>query len=835
MRTTFKFCAAIAAAAIGITAMAAPPNDLCVNASPLAGTGVFNFDLTGATTGPGGVDAICGPVISVIQNDIWYCWTSSCNGLVEISTCGQTQVDTVIRLYDTCACPTAGALFQPLCCAEDECGKQSKLVCGVVCGHTYLIQLGGGNGSVPGPGTFTITCLDEPCSDTGGGDCDCCGTRPPLVDALSAPFVPGLVAAATNYQFTPADPAVYLVDLGNSGSAPIGANWNTQRYSAPDWTMAKLGSVFGVTIDSTGNVFVGHTSAYSGDLLGSLGGAGSIYQLNGVTGLANELIRLPNSIDPVIQAQQPGEGYPGLGNLTFDCTTGRLYAANLEDGRIYSIDPTTAQKVKSTFDIATGTITGPLPNNGLAEPGDQPGFVPLGQRPYAVKAHAGRLYYSVWNGGIGGPANTIRSIGLNGSGDFVAGSDQLEVTVSPYSVGGVGSNPVVDITFDDNCCMFGAERGVNEFGTNAHSSRVLRWCGDATGGWGAPFLYQVGDACLGGNNSSGGVGFEVGNNLVWTMGDAINFCAGPLVYGLEGQVYAGATPPNSIWVDIDGSLASTQKNYLGSLEVTCLTAVPPCATINSTEILCAANGTYTWTFTFTNQSGVPASLLILPDPSMSPNVIPLNPSVGNGNTSQPITVTITGQQPGTDFCFDFILADVQGQECCHLVPCITLPDCECAQVSGVQITATQTPGTFLLSFTYTNLSAWNSGHVIFFGPGGTFSPAIVNFPSTPTFGTQNIGPITVTTTAAPGSQYCFTMGSHALNWIDCCFIDVCVTVPNPLPSTGNPADLNGDGAVNAADLGILLGAWGSRGGVADLDGDGVVGASDLGILLGAWG
>ena len=51
------------------------------------------------------------------------------------------------------------------------------------------------------------------------------------------------------------------------------------------------------------------------------------------------------------------------------------------------------------------------------------------------------------------------------------------------------------------------------------------------------------------------------------------------------------------------------------------------------------------------------------------------------------------------------------------------------------------------------------------------------------------------------------------------------------------ADLNGDGAVNAADLGLLLGAWGTSGGtngLGDLDADGVVAASDLAILLGAW-
>ncbi len=48
-------------------------------------------------------------------------------------------------------------------------------------------------------------------------------------------------------------------------------------------------------------------------------------------------------------------------------------------------------------------------------------------------------------------------------------------------------------------------------------------------------------------------------------------------------------------------------------------------------------------------------------------------------------------------------------------------------------------------------------------------------------------------------------------------------------------DLNGDGVVNAADLAVLLDAWGQGGGPADLDGDGLVGAADLTILLGAWG
>jgi hypothetical protein len=53
------------------------------------------------------------------------------------------------------------------------------------------------------------------------------------------------------------------------------------------------------------------------------------------------------------------------------------------------------------------------------------------------------------------------------------------------------------------------------------------------------------------------------------------------------------------------------------------------------------------------------------------------------------------------------------------------------------------------------------------------------------------------------------------------------------PPSSNPADLNGDGVVNGADLAILLAAWGGDG-PADLNNDGVVNGADLAILLGAW-
>ncbi|MSR28635.1 MAG: hypothetical protein EXS03_03545 [Phycisphaerales bacterium] len=58
-----------------------------------------------------------------------------------------------------------------------------------------------------------------------------------------------------------------------------------------------------------------------------------------------------------------------------------------------------------------------------------------------------------------------------------------------------------------------------------------------------------------------------------------------------------------------------------------------------------------------------------------------------------------------------------------------------------------------------------------------------------------------------------------------------ITVAGPPPQ---PEDFNGDGAVNASDLSVLLAQWGGPG-QADLNGSGTVDGIDLGMLLSNWG
>lgn len=58
-------------------------------------------------------------------------------------------------------------------------------------------------------------------------------------------------------------------------------------------------------------------------------------------------------------------------------------------------------------------------------------------------------------------------------------------------------------------------------------------------------------------------------------------------------------------------------------------------------------------------------------------------------------------------------------------------------------------------------------------------------------------------------------------------------VPDSCAGKPCPADFNGNGVVDSADLTLLLGGWATAG--FDLSGDGITGSADLAILLGSWG
>ena len=126
-----------------------------------------------------------------------------------------------------------------------------------------------------------------------------------------------------------------------------------------------------------------------------------------------------------------------------------------------------------------------------------------------------------------------------------------------------------------------------------------------------------------------------------------------------------------------------------------------------------------------------------------------------------------------------------------------------------------------------NLDVWYSHldieavlHILQVGEAMSFGP--------PSF---DYHPVFNITNGHPGQIFTMHFYLHDLSGIhpDSDVFAVTFTPTNPCPP-----DINGDGVVSAADLALLLGAWGTSG-LADLDGGGSVGSSDLAQLLGAWG
>jgi hypothetical protein len=679
--------------------------------------------------------------------------------------------------------------------------------------------------------------------DTPPIDCDCAGERPPLVDNLTAPFDPGLVAACTNYFSYATGEAVWLVDLGNQGSAPLGSNWATDRYSHPSWTMENLGGVFGVTLDDVGNIFVAHTSVYPNfgfftDPVG-FGGAGAVYRLDGATGAATLVIQLPQQSDPLYPAP---EDKPGLGQLSFDPVTQRLFASNFEDGRVYSIDPYNGAgfRVRSTYHQG-GAITGPLPNAGLALPNEPAGFESLGKRIWAVKATRGRLFYSIWAEDLARSSaaamNQIWSVAYDATGTFTPGTARKEFDVPPRT-GTEYSNPVADITFDNNCCMLVAERSMyNDTSTGAHDARVMRFCQGPDGRWQLDTVLLAG-AYGTGENSVGGVGYEGIADQVWSMNDAIRLDS-VAIYGLQGQAAAGATVPNSILVDLDGNTTFGQKTQLGSIDVNCLAQSQDPCEFETIDIDCkpTPDGTFDflWTVSITNNSPYTADILILPDPAFAPNNVILLASPIAPGDKVVLDIPISGGKPGEEFCFTATLGSIKGDECCTEEICIVLPDCDCFEYDEV-VADLPGNGSFTVSLAMTNLEPFVAEWVtLAVSPAGagTVTPSIVNIPSTPQYGSVTAGPVTVTTTAAPGSTITLVVGLHAQTFHPCCFIEIPIVVPANAGSQV-PGDIDGDGVVNATDLAILFNNWGGAG-ATDVNGDGVTDGADLSILLANWG
>lgn len=145
-------------------------SDSCATPDAIAGTGLFAFDDTAATTGPDGQgEAACNLFgNTAIKSDVWFVWTAPASGIATVTTVQQTIVDTKIAAYPAPVpgggCPASGSA---LACNDDDVGSgtfQSTIAFRCASGSQYMLQVGLFPGPFPPalPGTGNLSILVTP-------------------------------------------------------------------------------------------------------------------------------------------------------------------------------------------------------------------------------------------------------------------------------------------------------------------------------------------------------------------------------------------------------------------------------------------------------------------------------------------------------------------------------------------------------------------------------------------------------------------------------------------------------------------------------------------------
>jgi hypothetical protein len=386
------------------------------------------------------------------------------------------------------------------------------------------------------------------------------GGFPKFQDPAFAPFLDKSIAIVTHttYNGPPNDYSMTIVDISGPPPPP-NSNYLAPIYNNPSFTVSNLGRIFGLTLDSDGNIYVAPTTAY-----GANPNPATIKRIDGVTGAITNFATLPNN-------------GPAFGNLNYDCVSETIYVSNFEDGRIYQLDM--QGQVVSTFHHATMSVTMGMPN----DPGEPNGvFAPLGQRPWAVQSNAGRLYYSVWVEHLQAQDNARdnevwSAAYVDESGVIDPATAKFEFSV-PKVQGSQNSTPVSDISFAQTGWMLVAQRTmIGDSQTSAHQSTTFEY-DYQNGAW--VFLgttYVVGEllpysACGGVDHS-----FEP-DGYVWMTGDALDFYTPNVVYGLQGTPYGGGGIETSTLIDLDHEVTQQDKGVYGDVEIPIpgdATPVPP--------------------------------------------------------------------------------------------------------------------------------------------------------------------------------------------------------------------------------------------------------------------
>ncbi len=457
-----------------------------------------------------------------------------------------------------------------------------------------------------------------------------CPTKPCPVDPN--PWCGMAIITCSTVQTRPSEKIGHvaaILDTRKNSNAPRGDNWSDPLTEDADvlpiarpeaWRISNIGNIFGIALNPTnGDIFLAASDVYDFDfqqfvtfgppppsVTGPAGSAG-IYRSNIINPEATNVFvsttsvypapanfnatiigsnLIPNTGNDPDDTEKSGNG---IGNIDYDLRSNHIFASNLEDGKLYSINAN------------TGIITDVYDPFTTYE--HSPGLVRDPDRIWGVQVYdcgiTSRLYFARNSRVTSVVPDLIEpkevwSVAINPNGTF-ASVERIEVIVGKGDM-----SKLTDLSFSNDCKqMLVAERG------NAHSAELNRYVQDDEGAWFFDRPFYVGIVDLNnqgpiypdgiiGNSSGGGSTFgpteqecvidAVCDDLVWgTMncGDIIADDADPInsvdcaIYGAQGINAMGNDTATSSITDIFISVDTTSdpidvlrlKSNLGDIEI----------------------------------------------------------------------------------------------------------------------------------------------------------------------------------------------------------------------------------------------------------------------------
>lgn len=347
-----------------------------------------------------------------------------------------------------------------------------------------------------------------------------------------------------------------IYDTRNNISAPTGVDWAVPLGAAgkvthpTDWTVGKIGRVFGIAIDSNANIYLASSGVYNQYFNGGAGllpyvnpNVHRIYKANAGTYSTSTFVDLPSS------GATPSGSLNGIGNIAFDKVNRQLFATNLDDGKIYRISMTGT--ILQSYDPWTPDTGSP----DITLQDEQIWGVGVNYEEGKVKVYFARITATV-------PSRNLYSITLDSSGNMPSTAPVLEIANLPGT-----QAAITDIEFSaDTRKIILAERG------HPHSATTFSY-NRGPSSWLTHKTYIVGQHTVG-KNSAGGVAFGYRGDdknanmgcqqFVWASGNAMIPATMPApvppatyayIYGIQGINYAGNTfsssPINDLFIDFD--------------------------------------------------------------------------------------------------------------------------------------------------------------------------------------------------------------------------------------------------------------------------------------------